>query len=353
MTDPNALPAAPTSAPAAPPPVDIETGEETPPPVDIEIADAETVPGEAPAAAPTADTQPGGEAEPPKPLRRRVSQWKQTAEAAATRAAELERELAELRPKYDDLAQKYQVADQAALTNFEQRVTTAFDVAKREVKEAMASGDPDRIANAQAALSLAAAEKSNLDTWKANQPKRPADAPAAERQPTRQPAAGPAPDPATAAWIGANPWFQPNHPEYDREMANNAILYANLLEDRMRRAGRANEIAGPGYWAEIDKHLKTEFPDAFGDEPPAPARGAVPGMKRVTPPVAGAVPAAPAAPTPSKPRVTLSAEEQSWAMNLGLKHPDGRPYSRDEALKAYAKSKWETEQRRAAQKENR
>jgi len=60
-----------------------------------------------------------------------------------------------------------------------------------------------------------------------------------------------------------NDWFQPQSPEFDPEMHEEATLYARRIERRYRSEGRDDEIGGVDYFTEIDRHMRKEYPDAF------------------------------------------------------------------------------------------
>jgi hypothetical protein len=153
-----------------------------------------------------------------------------------------------------------------------------------------------------------AAEALQVAPRQAERPvERPAPAPAPVEQPRQV-------DPRTSDWVGRNTWFNPAAADYDPEMRTYAESVGTQINLRLARNGKQNEIGGPGYWMEIDRHMRTEFPDAFEDV--APTQRAVPPMSRdatVAPVNRGGAPAAGA---PSSRTVRLTAEERSFAHQM-------------------------------------
>lgn len=228
------------------------------------------------------------------PADKRINKLTREKMEALEYAAELERERDALREKATKLEQSEKVANKAALVHYETSVTANLASAKKAYSEAMASGDPDRIADANIELTKWASEKTEIDRFKASQPK---DEPERQRQPVdqhpeperqRQPAA---PDlaPEAAKWATETAWFNPQNDGFNEDMHVEAVEFAKQLERRWARQGRGDEIGKSAeYFKAIEDHVRSEFPDEFGDEVNvAPAR---------TPPMsAGRPDAAPAA----------------------------------------------------------
>ena len=145
-------------------------------------------------------------------------------------------------------------------------------------------------------------------------------------------------EPRTRDWIEKNAWFQPQSPDFDPEMHEEATIYARRVERRYKADGRADEIGSSAYFKEIDKHMRAEFPDAFDDKP-APKK-ATPKMKRDTTVAPVARSGGGDAPAKRTAKVTLSPAERQFARNMAAsgayKKPNGQRMTDAEAEKYHA-----------------
>lgn len=331
-------------------------------PVEVEI-EAEGDPAPAaesdPAPAAAADA-PAADADKKKKDRRtvRVENATRRAVEAETKAERLERELEELRQQAQRDGTRAVTADRAALANYERAVNAEEKLAAQELRDAIASGDPDKQAEAQTRVAKVAAERTNLDAWKAQQPK-PKTKPAAatdqrrERQPDQR--REPEVHPQVKAWVADNPWFEQGSADFDPEMHEFAVTAARQVELRYARAGKADKIgSSPEYFADVDKLVRSEFPDYFADETP-PTRDVPPmtrsGVSNVAPVSRSGGAISPGG-APSPTRVTLSADERRMAHSLAdsgaITHPDGKRMTHAEAEKHYAVQKYKTQTQRSA-----
>lgn len=222
--------------------------------------------------------------------------------------------------------------DASNMANYEARIMADTQSAKRNLADAVASGDPEKIADATVAVSKAAGELGQLEMWKRSQPK--AEKPKDEQRQQQQ--AQPGPDRAAQAWLGDNTWFNEND-----EMRNAVVLHAKSLEHRLVRQGKQNEIGSPTYYAALDKYVREEFPDEFDDgeeEVVVPRAAARTSAGIVTP-----TRASPTGQKPGKEVVKLSAEERDFAhrmaANGAIKGPNGKPLTHAEAEVRYATQK--------------
>lgn len=329
-----------TVAPAADAPVEVElTAEEIAgarqnptPPLGVEPeVKAEVVPE--PAVEPAAEEKPDT-----KPRRRAPAHERIRELHGRATAAEAERDAE--RAERVRLATKQAETDAANLYWFEKAITGEHKDAERELATAIEKGDATAQAKAQSALADSAAKVANLNAWKAANPTP------ARQEPASPPPPPPAPErprevaPEVSTWVGDNPWFDASadNDEFDQEMHIEAVRVGALIEGRLKRQGKGAEIGKPAYWAEINKHMRAEFPDyewstATSPPPPAPA----PKMQGRSP-VAAAQPAAAAAPSaPTK--ITLTGEERAFALSLPHTDARGQPVSDAEKLKRYALGK--------------
>ena len=320
-----------TTPPAAAVPVETEVPAE---PVEVELT-ADELAGAA--------LETPAEPEPkPRPVKKhvppsvRIGQLTTRAKQAEAMAAEErakreqhERELAALRARVGQ-------SDAAALVHYDNATTLRVEQAKQKYKAAIESGDPNLQTEAQVEVSRAVAEKTALDTWKAGQQRvRPAQPPPQAQMPQAAPAAPTPQIVNTQKWVSENGWFNPEAPEFDQEMAEEANAFATRLNRELKGRGQADVIGqDEGYFDLINAHVRTKFPEYFGEEAPVetPRRAVstVAGVTRQASPSGQA--------GPSATRVVLTAEQRSMAESMMgvLKHPDGTPLSKPELHRAYA-----------------
>jgi hypothetical protein len=126
--------------------------------------------------------------------------------------------------------------------------------------DAHSMGDSEQIVELQSIYYKLQNDLAGVENWEAEQK---VSAPEVQKQ--AQPKSQPQPslEPRTAGWIQKNEWFQPQSPEFDPEMHEEATLYARRIERRYRSEGRDDEIGGVDYFTEIDRHMRKEYPDAF------------------------------------------------------------------------------------------
>lgn len=275
---------------------------------------------------------------------RRIAALSTRADAAEGRVETLQEENERLKRQMAEIVPKWQNADRAALTHYKNDATKAVEIATRDLADADKDGDSDKKAKATAALAAASATLANVQQFEASQPK-PAPKPvkAADPAPT-QDQRQPPPHPTTQAWLGENPWFKPGDPEFNADMHDEAALFGRKLERQMRAEGRAAEIGTPEYFAQINQHVRGEFPDYdWGDEGDAPApKKDVPQMQRARPTVASVPRGGTGAGNTgaSTTKVTLSADERRLAHNLAssgaITGPKGERLTPAQAEKQFA-----------------
>jgi colicin import membrane protein len=171
----------------------------------------------------------------------------------------------------------------------------AVKEAKQAYKEAYESGDSDRVAEAQTALTRA-----QLDLEKVKSFKLP---PLQEEkfvvQSQQQPQVA-RPDDKVMAWQQQNPWFG-----QDEEMTASALG----LHEKLKRQGVA--IGSDDYYAKLDETMRKRFPEEFG-EPEVTAK------PKEDAPKAKPNVVAPASRTTAPKKVRLSTSQVAIAKKLGL-----------------------------------
>ena len=158
------------------------------------------------------------------------------------------------------LKSRMQQLDTGYLSEYGTRLQTQTEAAKRAYKEAYEAGDPDRMAEAQMAMSNLAIEQQRynnakaradqdqrLQTERAQAPQQQAPA-AAAPQPQQA-----KPDPKAQGWAQKNTWFGE-----DRVMTTAAFaIHQGLIEDE------GFDPNSDEYYTELDKRMRREFPHKF------------------------------------------------------------------------------------------
>ena len=158
------------------------------------------------------------------------------------------------------LKSRMQQLDTGYLSEYGTRLQTQTEAAKRAYKEAYEAGDPDRMAEAQMAMSNLAIEQQRYNNAKARadqdqrlQTER-AQAPQQQAAPASQPQPQQAkPDPKAQGWAQKNTWFGE-----DRVMTTAAFaIHQGLIEDE------GFDPNSDEYYTELDKRMRREFPHKF------------------------------------------------------------------------------------------
>lgn len=285
-----------------------------------------------------AEVEEEEEEEEPRPRKRDAE--KRIAELAR-RAQEAERRAQEIEARLQQEAALRQQSDLAMMTHYEQRLKGDAGVLRSQLQEAITMGDTEKQIDLQTKLLQVQQDLSGVDAWR-----KEAEAKLVELQ--QQPAAKPAEpaqqqqvtlEPRTKDWIEKNAWFQPQSPDFDPEMHEEATIFARRIERRYKAEGRAEEIGSAAYFKEIDRHMREEFSDMFQDQP-APKKVA-PKMKRdnTVAPVARSG-GGESAPVKRTAKVSLSPAERQFARNMAAsgayRKPNGQRMTDAEAEKYHA-----------------
>jgi len=171
-------------------------------------------------------------------LTKRFREEERQKQTAIQYAENVQKENASLKTRIDSLDKGYQ-------EQFDGRVSSELDSAKRTLKEAHETGDVDRLVEAQEALASLSVQKTALDVEKAKgSPEVPADKSPAPPSPQAPP------DPKAQAWARENNWFG-----NDEVMTYGAFgIHRRLVEDE------GFDPTSDAYYAELDSRLKSEFP---------------------------------------------------------------------------------------------
>jgi hypothetical protein len=223
------------------------------------------------------------------------------------------------------------------MTHYEQRLLRDSTVLRSQLQEAMTLGDTEKQIDLQSQLFQIQNSIAEVESWKSQQQSQqpPAQQPQQPAQPEQPQVTL---EPRTQTWIQQNEWFQPQSASFDQEMHEEATIYARRIERRYRSEGREADIGGVEYFAEIDRHMYQEFPDAFAER--TTPKKAAPQMSRNTPVAPVSRTGQPGQPAKPSKTVKLSAEERKLAHSLAasgaIKSKTGGRATPQEAERIYA-----------------
>ena len=155
-----------------------------------------------------------------------------------------------VRKENESLKQRLDSLDKGYQQQFNDRVDSQLDTAKRVLKEAHESGDVDKIVEAQEALSNLAYERGSLAKAKRETPDTEQ---VVQQAPQPQAQAPASPDPKAEAWASRNNWFG-----QDEIMTYAAFgVHRRLVEDE------GFDPSSDEYYSELDNRIRSEFPHKF------------------------------------------------------------------------------------------
>lgn len=277
------------------------------------------------------------EEEEPRPRKRDAE--KRIAELAR-RAQEAERRAQEIEARLQQEAALRQQSDIAMMTHYEQRLKGDANVLRTQLQEAITMGDTEKQIDLQTRLLQVQQDLSGVDAWRKEAEANLIQLQERQAQPQAEPKQQQITlEPRTKDWIEKNTWFQPQSPDFDPELHEEATIYARRIERRYKAEGRTDEIGSASYFKEIDRHMREEFPDVFQGQPTP--KKAAPKMKRdnTVAPVARSG-GGEAAPVKRTAKVSLSPAERQFARNMAAsgayRKPNGQRMTDAEAERYHA-----------------
>lgn len=278
------------------------------------------------------------------PSRQRIGQLTARAKTAEERAAALEAENQRLKQAGQQLYMQNQQNELQAMTQYGESLKAKLASAKQRMTEARNSGDVNAEGEAIAEIGKLSADQSSVEAYLARnnrQQQRP-QAPQQQRPEQRPQQQEVQVTDEVKSWMKENSWYDRSSPDFDPEMNQFAFAESMKLDARYRRLGKENLIGSAAYLQEIDKAVRSEFPDEFEsdgrEQPPLRMEGKGPqsavassnaaqGIRRVG----------------NETRVQLTSEERAFARQMQLKHEygpkAGQPFTDQEKEVAYAKNK--------------
>jgi len=153
-----------------------------------------------------------------------------------------------------------QQLDTGYLSEYGTRLQTQTEAAKRAYKEAYEAGDPDRMSDAQMAMSNLAIEQQRYNNAKARTEQDQRLQVEREQAPQQQAPVAPPPqpqqakpDPKAQGWAQKNTWFGE-----DRVMTTAAFaVHQGLIEEE------GFDPNSDEYYTELDRRMRKEFPHKF------------------------------------------------------------------------------------------
>ena len=187
-------------------------------------------------------------------LTRKMREEERQKESAIQFAESVKKENENLKTRLDNL-------DKGYLEEFNTRVQSQLESAKRALKDANESGDADKIVEAQANLAAVTVEKSKIAKPKVEKTEeQPNQQPIVPNQPQPIPpqppqqAQNPKPDPKAEAWAAKNEWFGQDE----------VMTYASFGIHRRLVEDEGFDPNTDDYYSELDKRIAAEFPHKVG-----------------------------------------------------------------------------------------
>ncbi len=187
-------------------------------------------------------------------LTRKMREEERQKESAIQFAESVKKENENLKTRLTNL-------DKGYLEEFNSRVQSQLEAAKRSLKDANESGDADKIVEAQANLAAITVEKSKITKPKVEKTEeQPNQQPIVPNQPQPIPpqppqqAQNPKPDPKAEAWAAKNEWFGQDE----------VMTYASFGIHRRLVEDEGFDPTTDDYYSELDKRIASEFPHKMG-----------------------------------------------------------------------------------------
>ena len=167
----------------------------------------------------------------------------------------------QVKTEKDSLQTKFDKLDDGYVNEFTGRVKSELESAKATLKQAVAAGDVDAQVAANQALARLAIEQERINATEEQRKlyeKSQENAGQTIQQPVQsnvqQPKAAP-PDPKAEAWAEKNEWFGKDE----------AMTYASFGIHKKLVEEEGYNPSSDEYYEEIDRRLRTEFPQKFND----------------------------------------------------------------------------------------
>lgn len=245
-----------------------------------------------------------------KKVKQRIDQMKKVwhderreKEAALREQQEAIRVAQRLLEENKKLKEAYSSGEKTYIETVQNAVELEMAAAKRNYRDAVDSGDTDRIVEAQSELNAAAIKADKVKNF------RPSTLQAEQNEvqiPQQAQKQEQKIDPLTSKWLDKNTWYGP-----DEEMTALALASHAKLE---RQFGK-QFVGSEDYFKHIDETMRKRFPENFSEEVQTQVGGDKPNQRADAKPSPVVAPATRS--TASK-RIVLKASQVALAKKLGL-----------------------------------
>jgi len=165
-------------------------------------------------------------------------------------------------------------SDTTLVNEYDARVKSDAERARKALKEAQELGDAEAIALATEAVAKTSLEAQNVQRLQRQQKVRAERPPPAPQQQAPQPPP-PSIDPITEEWAERNKWFGS-----DRVMTQAAMdIHEEMIAENNQRGQLVWNPQSPSYYKEVDKRMQEYFPQKFDQAQPV-QQSAVAGPSR-------------------------------------------------------------------------
>ena len=166
----------------------------------------------------------------------------------------------QIKRERDDLQTKFTKLDDGYVNEFSTRVKSELESAKASLKQAVSAGDVDAQVAANQALARLAIEQERINATEEQRKlseKAQENAGQTIQQPVQSNVQQPKtqPDPKAEAWAEKNEWFGKDE----------AMTYASFGIHKKLVEEEGFNPSSDEYYEEIDRRLRTEFPQKFND----------------------------------------------------------------------------------------
>jgi hypothetical protein len=203
------------------------------------------------------------------------------------------------------LKERYSAGEKEYITTAQNAADFELEIAKRTYRDAVDSGDTDRMVEAQSKLTEASLKQDKARNFRPTLQEEDFDVQIPQ---TTQTQAAPKIDPLTSKWLDKNTWYGP-----DEEMTALALGTHAKLEKEFGKS----YIGSEEYFERIDRTMRKRFPENFSGEVEVETQsgGDKPSLRNEA--RASSV-VAPATRSTASKRIVLKASQVALAKKLGL-----------------------------------
>lgn len=190
-------------------------------------------------------------------VKKRINKLTAQRRQAEEEAAAAVQYIQQVQAENEKIRAQMQNLNKGFVNEYEGRINAQEAQAKRALSEALESGDYDKVAEAQGAISQIAVEKERLRASKARQQRAPQPQQQQQPQQPQGQVMRPQRDERLESWMEKNPWFGPNG---DKVMTSAARAIHETLV-----AEEGFDPMTDDYYREIDRRMRKEMPHKFQD----------------------------------------------------------------------------------------